>query len=509
MIARILNIAFSKRLKQIDYFRQFPHKAQEIVFKHLVTNLLNSEYGKSVGVIQSMTYSEFCTKVPVVSYEDYQPWIEASFQHNAGIISNDEILWYSKSSGTTSSQSKFIPITKNYVKRGHMQGALDTLAILFDRFPKNKVVTGKTLTLGGSIEQRVSNNSNYICGDISAIMMINTPWYAKFSRVPSLSTSITKDFNQKLELICRECSKQNVTSFAGVPSWNLVMLEKILEYNDKSTIPEVWNNIELFIHGGVGFEPYREQYKKLFPNDNMKYIETYNASEGFFGIQDNSVNQEMLLMCDYDIFYEFMPMSRFGDYSSIVTIEGVELGVNYALIISTSAGLWRYMIGDTVMFTSLYPHKIKITGRTKLFLNVFGEEVVMDNCDRAVVEATRLTGSMIKEYMVSPIFMEIGSKGAHQWIVEFSKEPNCYEDFKKEIDKTLQLVNSDYEAKRHDNATLCEPDFIFVKPRSFYMWYEKKCKLGGQNKVPRLSNDRDLSDEFITFVQQNNLIIDK
>lgn len=504
---RLVNLFFSQRLKEIDFFRLFPEMAQATVFRRLMGGFANCEYGKKCAVTKDMSYEDFRVNVPVVTYEEYQCWIEKSFKNKLGVVSDEDVLWYSKSSGTTSSKSKFIPVTQRYLKKGHLIGGRDTLAITMDNYPKNGLLNGKALTLGGSIEQNISNDISYSCGDISAIMMSNTPWYAKRFRAPSLDVAITKNFKEKVEKICKECSTQNITSFAGVPSWNLVMMEKILEYNGKQTIPEVWKNIELFTHGGVSFEPYREQYNKLFPNPNMKYVETYNASEGFFGIQDIPNSEDMLLMCDYDIFYEFMPMSRYGDESSIVPIEGVKKDVNYAMIISTSAGLWRYLLGDTVKFTSLTPHRIKITGRTKLFLNVFGEEVVIENSNTAIVAAAKETKAIMSEYMVTPIFMEIGSRGAHQWIVEFSKLPVSFENFAKKVDKTLQEINSDYEAKRFDNTTLDLPQFVFVEKGAFYNWYDSKGIMGGQNKIPRLSNFRELADEFLLYVEKNNLIV--
>lgn len=503
---RLVNLFFSRRLKEIDFFRLFPEMAQATVFKKLMNSLANCDYGRKWNVTENITYDEFRTKVPIVSYDDYKNWIDKSFKNKIGVVSDEEILWYSKSSGTTASKSKFIPVTQRYLQAGHLQGGRDTLAFIMDNYPKSGLLNGKTLTLGGSMEVQASGDASYITGDISAIMMSNTPWYARCNRAPSLEVAITKNFKDKIEKICKECSTQNITSFAGVPSWNMVMLERVLEYNQKETVPEVWENIELFVHGGVNFEPYREQYNKLFPNPNMKYLETYNASEGFFGIQDTVSGHDMLLMCDYDIFYEFMPMHKYGDMDSIVPIEGVEKGVNYAMIISNSGGLWRYLIGDTVEFTSLLPHRIKITGRTKLFLNVFGEEVVIENSDRAIVVATKETGAIMTEYMVTPVFMEVGSLGTHQWIVEFSEEPDSFEKFAKKIDKTLQEVNSDYEAKRFNNTTLNFPQFVFVDKGAFYSWCDSEGRLGGQNKIPRLSNLRDLSDAFLRYAEKNNLI---
>ena len=507
MINKIVTSFLSRRLKQIDFFRLMPDIAQHRVFMNLMNNLGNSEYGKSVGIDTISLYSDFCEKVPVVTYEEYKPWIEKSYNSRSNVITDDTIHWYSKSSGTTSSQSKFIPVTKPFLNSNHLQGGRDTLAFLMDNYPSNQILKGKTLTLGGSIDNTTLGSNESLCGDISAIMMKNTPWYADSKRLPSKDIALLNDFEQKIDLICKNYSTEDIRAFAGVPSWNMVMLEKLMKYNNVNSIPEIWQNVELFIHGGVNFNPYREQYKKMFPNPNMKYIETYNASEGFIAIQDTIESGDMLLMCDYDIFYEFMPMTNFGDSNSVIPIDAVELGVNYALIISTSAGLWRYMIGDTVEFTSLNPHRIKITGRTKLYINTFGEELIVENCDNAVVEATKATHSMIKEYMVSPIYMEVGERGVHQWIIEFSKEAEDIELFKKIIDKTIQDLNSDYQAKRYNNSTLKFPEFIFVKENSFYKWYESRGKLGGQNKVPRLLNNRELSDNFINFVIENDLVI--
>ncbi len=501
MIKKIITPFLAERLRQIDYFRVFPEMSQAKVLKSLIYNLSNTSYGKSLGINSMMTYTDFAKRVPIVTYEQYMDKITDSFDAKSGIISSDKIKWYSKSSGTTSSTSKYLPVTNRFLKRGHLVGGEDTLAILMDNYPENGVVDGKILTLGGSLSTIPDTSAGVVCGDISAIMMHNTPWYAKYSRTPSIKTALIPDFNQKVEQICKECSHQNVTAFAGVPSWNMVMLERILEYNGCTTLPEVWKNIELFIHGGVNFAPYREQYKKLFPNPNMKYIETYNSSEGFFAIQDDKNSDDMLLMMDYDIFYEFIPVETMHDHTTAVPVSGVEKGVNYAMIISTSAGLWRYELGDTVEFTSLHPHKIKITGRTKLFLNVFGEEVIVENCDRAIQRACSDQAASVVEYMVVPKFMEIGSKGRHQWIVELKEEPKDIEAFKRAIDEEICTLNSDYAAKRTNDTTLLAPEFTFVPSGSFYKWYGSMGRLGGQNKVPRLSNSREKAEEFINFAE--------
>lgn len=500
---KILNLVFSNRLREIDKMRKYPHHVQEEVFGSLIKSLSMCEYGKSFGIKNSSTYSYFTKNVPIVSYDQYESWIGRTMNGENNLIWTKDILWYSKSSGTTSSVSKFLPVPNKFLQRGHLQGGKDVLALFMNNYPNNNVLKGKTLTLGGSVEQKSSNDYRYSCGDISAIMMNATPWYAKINRVPSIEVAVTKNFNDKIEGICKECVTQNLTSFAGVPSWNMVMLEKVLEYTGKNNISEVWENMELFVHGGISFEPYRTQYQRLIPSDKMKYMETYNASEGFFGIQDNPLTQDMLLMMDYDIFYEFLPMDSFNDHSTAVPIEGVEIGKNYALIISTAGGLWRYMIGDTVKFTSIYPHKIVITGRTKLYINAFGEEIIIENAENALKKACQATGAEIKEYMAAPIFMSLGNKGRHQWVIEFATAPTNIDIFTEILDKSLMEFNSDYAAKRFNNTTVYAPQVDVVPNKSFNKYMESCGKLGGQNKVPRLSNTRDLMDKFLDFIKNS------
>lgn len=498
---RLLNLVFSNRLKEIDRMRKDPHSVQEELFGSLMRSFSLCEYGRSFEMKNDSSYSYFAKSVPIVSYDQYEQWINRTMNGEKNLIWTKDILWYSKSSGTTSSVSKFLPVPDDYLQRGHLQGGKDVLALFMHNYPNNNVLSGKTLTLGGSVEQKNADAYRYSCGDISAIMMNATPWYAKINRVPSLKIAVTKNFNEKIEGICRECVSQNLTSFAGVPSWNMVMLEKILEYTGKRTISEVWENMELFVHGGISFEPYRTQYKRLIPSDKMKYMETYNASEGFFGIQDDPLTQDMLLMMDYDIFYEFLPMESFDDFSTVVPVEGVEVGKNYALIISTAGGLWRYMIGDTVKFTSVYPHKIVITGRTKLYMNAFGEEVIIENADKSLKKACEATSAEIKEYMAAPIFMSLGSKGQHQWVIEFATPPVDMDRFTQVLDSSLMEANSDYAAKRFNNTTVYAPKVDCVPPNSFHRYMESCGRLGGQNKVPRLSNTRDSLEKFLAFVE--------
>lgn len=501
-INSVIRSYFGSRLREIDFFRKHPILAQQEAFRSLATVLGRCAYGREWGVTTGISYEQFAARVPVVTYDDFSGWITRAMQGECNVIWDKDIRWFSKSSGTTSSVSKFLPVPDQYLSRGHLQGGRDVLAVFIDNYPDTTVLKGKTLTLGGSLDTTFHQQHKVTCGDISAIMMSHTPWYARFNRVPSPEVAVMKDFNDKIEGICRECVGKNVTSFAGVPSWNMVMLEKVLAYTGKSNVCEVWPNMELFVHGGVAFDPYRAQYQRLIPSQQMKYMETYNASEGFFAIQDDPMSKSMLLMLDYGIFYEFLPMKHYGDYSKVVPLEGVSVGEDYAMIITTEGGLWRYEIGDTVRFTSLSPHKIEITGRTKLFINCFGEEIVIENAEKALAAACRETGAEISEYMAAPVYMEIGSRGAHQWVLEFSTPPSDLFLFATLLDSTLQAVNSDYAAKRHLDTTLTFPEVSAVEKGSFYGWFAVKGKLGGQHKVPRLSNNRQLMDEFLTYMNK-------
>jgi hypothetical protein len=362
--------------------------------------------------------------------------------------------------------------------------------------PETGILKGKALTLGGSAEVNNYSNQSYF-GDLSAVIIENLPFWAQIIRTPAVEIALIPDFEEKLEKITRHTATENVTSIAGVPSWNLVLLKAILDYTGKNNILEVWPNLELFIHGGVSFAPYRDIYRKLIPSDDMNYLETYNASEGFFGIQDDLERDDMLLMLDLGIFYEFIPVDHLDDPNpTAYTIGEVEKAINYAMIITTNGGLWRYMIGDTVTFTSLYPHRIKISGRTKYYINAFGEEVILENAEDALMGACKATGAILKEYTAGPLYMSDDSKGAHEWLIEFEKPPDNLDQFCDVLDKTLSSVNSDYEAKRYKNLTLMKPKIVSLAPGTFYKWMQQRGKLGGQNKIPRLANDRKYLDEL-------------
>jgi hypothetical protein len=407
-----------------------------------------------------------------------------------------EIKWFAKSSGTTSTKSKFIPMSREALEECHYRAAKDIIVLYTNQRPGTKIFYGKGLTLGGSHRiNQFSNDSLY--GDLSAILIENAPFWVDIIRTPKQKIALLEDFERKLDLITRSTINENVTSISGVPSWYLVLIKQILAYTGKTDLLEVWPNLEVFFHGGISFTPYREQYKKLIVGDQMTYMETYNASEGFFGIQDDPLRSDMLLMLDYGIFYEFIPADLAGSASApVYTIGDVETNVNYAIVITTNGGLWRYMIGDTIMFTSLYPFRFKISGRTKHFINVFGEEVIVDNADNALDAACKATGAVISEYTAGPVFMNTESKGSHEWIIEFEKEPDDIDKFTSVLDDTLKLVNSDYEAKRFKDLNLTLPLVRSVKRGTFNAWLKSKDKLGGQNKVPRLSNSREYIEDL-------------
>ena len=436
------------------------------------------------------------------TYDDIKPYIDRLREGERDIFWPGEVRWFAKSSGTTSNKSKFIPVTQAALEDCHIRGPKDVFALYIKNNPESKVLKGKMLTLGGSHSiNNISNNSYF--GDLSAILLENVPFWSDFIRTPSTEIALIEEFEEKIEKIIETALDKNVTSFAGVPSWYLVLMKRVLEKSGKSNILEVWPNLEVFAHGGINFDPYREQYNKLIPSSQMHYMETYNASEGFFAIQDNPNHDDMLLMLDYGIFYEFIPMKDWGKPNpQALVLEEVELYENYAIVISTNAGLWRYIIGDTVKFTSKYPFKIKITGRTKHFINAFGEEVIIDNADKAVQIACKHTGAVINEYTAGPIFMGDNQKGAHQWIIEFETGPDDIEHFTSVLDNALKTLNSDYEAKRHKNLTLELPHIIVAPKGTFFEWMKRRGKIGGQNKIPRLSNNREYLDDLIKLINE-------
>lgn len=499
----IFSWLIQKRIHSIDFFRSHPIAVQNRLLKKLITENKSTVFGEKYSFSNIRNYEDFCINVNLNDYETLTPFIEKELQGEQNILTKGVTKWFSKSSGTTSNRTKLIPVTKASLFNCHYKGGKDLLALYYTNYPKRKLYKGKHLILGGSAEINHINKNSYI-GDLSAIIVKNLPWWAEVRRTPSRATTLLSDWEVKLEQMAKETMEQDIYILAGVPSWMLVLCKKVLEISGKKHLREVWPNLELFMHGGVSFTPYKEEFKLLLPYSDMHYIETYNSSEGFFGIQDDPNSTDLLLMLDYGIFYEFIPMSEFNGTKSnkIISLESVKTGINYALVITTNGGLWRYIIGDTVEFTSTFPYKFIITGRTQSFINVFGEEVIVSNSDAAIAHACASLNVTLNEYTVGPIFIENQQKGAHEWIIELNSSRNFESStFLLELDEKLQSVNSDYAAKRSFNLLLQAPIIHFVPKGTFELWFKKKNKLGGQNKIPRLSNDRKILEEILEFVK--------
>ncbi|MFJ1365325.1 GH3 auxin-responsive promoter family protein [Capnocytophaga canimorsus] len=485
-----------RRIGQIEEFVNYPHRVQERVLSQLIEAAKNTEIGQKYGFSSTKDYEHFALRVPLVFYEDFEPFIERARKGGSNIIWNTPIKWFAKSSGTTNAKSKFIPVSDQALQNCHYKAGKDMLCLYLNNNENSKLFTGKSLRLGGSKELYEHNGTFF--GDLSAILIENLPFWAEFSCTPGNKVSQMTEWESKLKAIVNEVKDENVTSMAGVPSWMLVLLNRVLEATQKSHLLEVWQHLEVYFHGGISFVPYREQYRQVLPSDNFRYYEIYNASEGFFGIQDRNGSDEMLLMLDYGIFYEFIPMDTFGTpQQKAIPLHQVQMGKNYAMVITTNGGLWRYIIGDTVRFTSVAPYRIKITGRTKHFINVFGEELIIENTEKALEKACELTQSHLIDYTVAPIFMEGKQQGGHEWIIEFETPPENMAQFSEILDNELKKLNSDYEAKRYNNMTLNPPKINVGRKNLFHDWLKINGKLGGQNKVPRLSNNREYLEQLL------------
>lgn len=497
-----------KRYHQIELFLKYPDDVQEEVMQQLVAFAKDTEIGKSFGFEHISNYDQFKNRVPIVNYEQMAPHIERARRGENNIFWPTQIKWFAKSSGTTNAKSKFIPVSTEALEDCHYKSSKDLLCLYLNNNENSQLFLGKSLRLGGSKELYEDNGTFF--GDLSAILIDNMPLWAEYSSTPSNKVSLMSEWETKLTAIIEESIRENVTSLAGVPSWMLVLLNQVLERTGKNHLFEIWENLEVYFHGGVSFVPYRDQYKKLLPRKRFNYYEIYNASEGFFAIQDRNHSDELLLMLDYGIFYEFIPVhGKVGDDSEAIPIWEVQTGVNYAVIITTNAGLWRYKIGDTVRFTSLRPYRIKVTGRTKHFINVFGEELIIENTEEALEKVCHKTGAQIKDYTVAPVFMKDKEKGSHEWIIEFRKHPDNLNYFIELLDNSLKSLNSDYEAKRYNNITLRMPLVHVARENLFYDWLKANDKLGGQHKIPRLSNERKYLEELLQMnatVHQTDVI---
>ncbi|SNS33017.1 GH3 auxin-responsive promoter [Belliella buryatensis] len=494
---------FKNRIGQIENFKENPIAIQNEILFELIQEARRTEFGKKYGFADIATYTDFARQVPIHDYEQMKPYIEETMKGRQNIIWPTEIEWFSKSSGTTSSRSKYIPVSQEALEECHFKGGKDMISLYVNNYPDSKLFSGKALTIGGSLsENPLASRSKSKVGDISAVITHNLPIWVQMARTPSLETALMDEWEAKIDKMAREVMDENVTSISGVPTWTIVLLQRIMELKNANNILEVWPNLEVFFHGAVAFGPYRSLFKEMIPSDKMRYMETYNASEGFFGIQDQKNSDEMLLMLDYGIFYEFIPMDEWeSEKPRVIPLNEVELGRNYAILITTNAGLWRYKIGDTVKFTSIEPYRIKISGRTKHFINAFGEEVIVENAEKAVQEAADATGATITNFTAAPVYFgDSKSKGAHEWVVEFKKMPNDKELFAQHLDDTLRRINSDYDAKRYKDLALTKPKVHLVSEGIFESWMRSRGKLGGQNKVPRLSNTREYLDEVLKLI---------
>ena len=506
---KILSPAISSlarmRMWRIEAWMNNPVEAQRDVLQGLVTAAQYTEFGKKYNFSKLFTIRSFKQTVPVHEYEDLKPYITRIMNGEQNLLWNTPVYWFAKSSGTTSDKSKFIPISEESLEDCHYKAAKDVLTMYYNFNPDSELLTGKGLVIGGSHTINPVNDEAQF-GDLSAVLLQNTPFWGHWLRTPDLSIALMDEWESKIEKLAESTIKENVTSISGVPTWTLVLFKRILEITGKKTMAEVWPSLELYMHGGVSFSPYREQFKKLIGKD-IHYLEMYNASEGFFAAQDqprqgveHSGDEGMLLFLYHGIFYEFMPASEYGKKEpNTIGLEDVEIGKNYALIISTDGGLWRYQLGDTIQFTSLKPFRIKVSGRLKHFINAFGEELIVDNSDQSIAIASEKTGAIVNDYTAAPIYFSDSSNGAHEWLVEFEKEPDDINMFADELDAALKTINSDYEAKRHKDIALRKPVVHMMKKGVFTEWLRSKGKLGGQHKVPRLSNERTLLEEILAI----------
>ena len=502
---KLLSPAISRlarlRLWRIEHWVNNPVAAQRQVLQHLITSAQYTEFGRKYNFDKLFTIRDFKQAVPIHEYDDLKPYIERLMNGEENILWNTPVNWFAKSSGTTNDKSKFIPITEESLEETHFQAAKDVLTLYYNFNPESDLLTGKGLVIGGSHQvSKLNEETQY--GDLSAVLMQNTPFWGHWLRTPELSIALLDEWETKIDKLAHSTMLENVTSISGVPTWTLVLIKRILQLSGKLTLKEVWPNLELYIHGGVAFTPYKEQFEKLI-GGHINYLDLYNASEGFFGAQDQpGIEEGMLLFVDHGIFYEFLPVDEYGkDQPETVGLESVELSKNYAPVISTNGGLWRYLIGDTIQFTSLYPFRIKVSGRLKHFINAFGEELIVDNSDRAIAIACEKTGAFFNDYTAAPVYFSEHGNGCHEWLIEFETPPQDLGLFTFELDTALKNCNSDYEAKRHKDIALRMPIVKALPKGMFNTWLKSKCKLGGQHKVPRLSNNRNYVDEILALTQ--------
>ncbi len=500
LLSPVISHLARMRLWGVENWIAYPILAQRNVLQHLVTQAQYTEFGRKYHFSRMFTVKDFKSRIPIQDYDDLKPYIKRMMEGEQNILWNTPINWFAKSSGTTSDKSKFIPISDESLKDIHFKGSKDVLSNYYKNFPESDLLTGKSLVVGGS-HQVYSLDEDIQYGDLSAVLMQNTPFWGHWIRTPELRIALLDEWESKIEQLAKNTVHENVTSLAGVPTWTIILIKRLLEISGKKTLKEVWPNLELYMHGGVSFTPYREQINKLI-GAPINYLEIYNASEGFFAAQNMPDDEGLLLFTDHGIFYEFLPVEEYGKPGAkTVGLKQVELNKNYALIITTNGGLWRYLVGDTIQFTSLKPFKIKVTGRLKHYMNAFGEEVIIDNADKAIAIASAKTNSVVKDYTAAPVFFSEQNNGAHQWLIEFETPPEDLKRFTFELDEALKSLNSDYEAKRYKNIALRLPVVHSLRKNIFNKWLKSKGKLGGQHKVPRLNNERKMIEEILSIAE--------
>lgn len=500
LLSKAISFLARLRYRRIHNWINHPAAAQRHVLQSLISDAQYTVFGKKYNFTKLFTIKEFKQRVPLQEYDDMRPYIERMMEGEENVLWNTPVTWFAKSSGTTNDKSKFIPVSEESLKENHFRASKDVLTKYYNNFPNSGLLTGKGLVVGGSHTiNKVNDEIQY--GDLSAVLMQNSPFWGQWLRTPELSIALLDEWENKIEQLALVTSRENVTSLAGVPTWTLLLMKRILEITGKKTIGEVWPNLELYMNGGVSFIPYREQFEKIIGKP-INYLEIYNASEGFIAAQEKPNDDGLLLFTGHGIFYEFMPVSGYGDkHAKTLSLNHVKLNTNYAIVISTTGGLWRYIMGDTVSFTSLNPYKIKITGRLKHYMNAFGEEVIVDNADKAVAAAAKQTNAVVKDYTAAPVYFTENSNGAHEWVIEFEKAPDDLATFTAVMDTSLKDINSDYEAKRHKDIALRMPIVHAASEGTFTSWLRKKNKVGGQHKVPRLSNDRTVLEEILSLTK--------
>lgn len=504
LVHKVASWILKRRLEWVDAFRDAPVETQARVFQQLLGQGRKTAWGRKHGYESIRSLDGFRQRVPISTYEQLFPWIERSIQGEKDVLWPGEISWFSKSSGTTNDKSKYIPVSGAALDECHYRAGQDMLAMYLDKRPESRLFTGKTLSIGGSHKIH-SLNQRARYGDVSAVLLENLPTFYELMRTPSKSVALMDKWEEKIEAMAREVMKEDVTSFVGVPTWTMVLINRMFDIlgMDQRNLLDIWPNLELYVHGGVSFEPYRSEFQRIIPSDQMTYLDCYNASEGFFAVQDDPDISGMLLMLNYGVFFEFLPMEHFGEaHPPTHTLEEVVPGKNYAMVISTNAGLWRYLIGDTITFTETHPFRIKITGRTKHFINAFGEELVVDNAERAIAIASDATGAIVSDYTAAPIYFEGSSRGGHEWLLEFQQVPDDFQRFSEKLDAALRSLNSDYDAKREGDLALTFPKMHLLPDGTFHAWLKKKGKLGGQHKVPRLANHREYLEEILAMTRQ-------